>query len=154
MFIAPVDATRGEGEWRPFLESHPFGHLVVPGGPDRDLPVFRTRDNMSAGEHPPRVQNHSRPYRPEIALRDMDSGNPCITRRLNAAAPAHSPPAGDPSESGVHVSVISKLASPAARATSHCNCSGIWRWDQRGLTGSGLLRGSAASALPAAARKR
>ena len=39
MFIAPVDATRGEGEWRPFLESHPFGHLVVPGGPDRDLPV-------------------------------------------------------------------------------------------------------------------
>jgi transcriptional regulator len=39
MFIAPVDATRGEGEWRPFVESHPFGHLVVPGGPDRDLPV-------------------------------------------------------------------------------------------------------------------
>ena len=39
MFIAPVDATRGEGEWRPFLEPHPFGHLVVPGGPDRDLPV-------------------------------------------------------------------------------------------------------------------
>ncbi|HEY5384957.1 MAG TPA: FMN-binding negative transcriptional regulator [Acidimicrobiales bacterium] len=39
MFIAPVDATRGEEEWRPFLESHPFGHLVVPGGPDRDLPV-------------------------------------------------------------------------------------------------------------------
>jgi transcriptional regulator len=39
MFIAPVDATRGEGEWRPFLESHPFGHLVVPGGPDRDLPL-------------------------------------------------------------------------------------------------------------------
>jgi transcriptional regulator len=39
MFIAPVDAARGEGEWRPFVESHPFGHLVVPGGPDRDLPV-------------------------------------------------------------------------------------------------------------------
>jgi transcriptional regulator len=39
MFIAPVDATRGEGEWRPFVESHPFGHLVVPGGPGRDLPV-------------------------------------------------------------------------------------------------------------------
>src|ERR1700722_2815374 len=39
MFIAPVDATRGEEEWRPFVESHPFGHLVVPGGPDRDLPV-------------------------------------------------------------------------------------------------------------------
>jgi transcriptional regulator len=29
----------GEGEWRPFVESHPFGHLVAPGGPDRDLPV-------------------------------------------------------------------------------------------------------------------
>jgi transcriptional regulator len=39
MFIAPVDATHGEDEWRPFVESHPFGHLVVPGGPDRDLPV-------------------------------------------------------------------------------------------------------------------
>ena len=39
MFIAPVDATRGEDEWRPFVESHPFGHLVVPGGPVRDLPV-------------------------------------------------------------------------------------------------------------------
>jgi transcriptional regulator len=39
MFIAPVDATRGEDEWRSFVESHPFGHLVVPGGPDRDLPV-------------------------------------------------------------------------------------------------------------------
>ena len=39
MFIAPVDATRGEDEWRPFVESHPFGHLVAPGGPARDLPV-------------------------------------------------------------------------------------------------------------------
>ena len=39
MFIAPVDATRGEEEWRPFVASHPFGHLVVPGGPTRDLPV-------------------------------------------------------------------------------------------------------------------
>src|SRR6202046_1906370 len=39
MFIAPVDATRGEDEWRSFVESHPSGHLVVPGGPDRDLPV-------------------------------------------------------------------------------------------------------------------
>ena len=33
MFIAPVDATRGEDEWRPFVTSHPFGHLVAPGGP-------------------------------------------------------------------------------------------------------------------------
>ncbi len=39
MFIAPVDATSGEDEWRPFVMSHPFGHLVAPGGPGRDLPV-------------------------------------------------------------------------------------------------------------------
>src|ERR1700686_2634460 len=39
MFIAPVDATLGESEWRPFVETHPFGHLVAPGGPGRDLPV-------------------------------------------------------------------------------------------------------------------
>lgn len=39
MFVAPVDATRGEDEWRSFVESHPFGHLVAPGGPGRDLPV-------------------------------------------------------------------------------------------------------------------
>ena len=39
MFIAPVDATTGEEEWRPFVEAHPFGHLVAPGGPDRALPV-------------------------------------------------------------------------------------------------------------------
>ncbi len=39
MFIAPVDATIGEEEWRPFVEAHPFGHLVAPGGADRDLPV-------------------------------------------------------------------------------------------------------------------
>ena len=39
MFIAPADATRGEDEWRSFVTSHPFGHLVAPGGPGRDLPV-------------------------------------------------------------------------------------------------------------------
>ena len=39
MFIAPADATRGEDEWRPFVVSHPFGHLVAPGGPARELPV-------------------------------------------------------------------------------------------------------------------
>src|ERR1700683_2951965 len=39
MFIAPADATRGEDEWRSFLTSHPFGHLVAPGGPGRALPV-------------------------------------------------------------------------------------------------------------------
>src|SRR5271168_1675340 len=39
MFISPSDATRGEDEWRSFVTSHPFGHLVAPGGPRRDLPV-------------------------------------------------------------------------------------------------------------------
>jgi len=39
MFIAPADATNGEDEWRAFVGSHPFGHLVVPGGPGRQLPV-------------------------------------------------------------------------------------------------------------------
>jgi transcriptional regulator len=39
MFIAPVDATLGEHEWRPFVTSHPFGHLIAPGGPDRELPI-------------------------------------------------------------------------------------------------------------------
>ena len=39
MFIAPADATRGEEEWRSFVTSHPFGHLVAPGGPGRGLPV-------------------------------------------------------------------------------------------------------------------
>ncbi len=39
MFIAQVDATRGEDEWRPFVTSHPFGHLVAPGGGGRDVPV-------------------------------------------------------------------------------------------------------------------
>jgi transcriptional regulator len=39
MFIAPADATLGEEEWRPFVAAHPFGHLVAPGGPARDLPV-------------------------------------------------------------------------------------------------------------------
>jgi len=39
MFIAPVDATLGETEWRLFVEAHPFGHLIAPGGPARDLPV-------------------------------------------------------------------------------------------------------------------
>ena len=30
MFIAPADATRGEDEWRPFVEAQTFGHLVAP----------------------------------------------------------------------------------------------------------------------------
>ena len=39
MFVAPADATLGEDEWRPFVASNPFGHLVASGGPARQLPV-------------------------------------------------------------------------------------------------------------------
>ena len=38
MHIAPVDATVGESEWRPFVESQGFGHLAA-AGRDRDVPV-------------------------------------------------------------------------------------------------------------------
>ena len=50
MFIAPVDATLGEGEWRPFLEAHPFGHLVAAGGPGRDVPVVVPTQFVLAGD--------------------------------------------------------------------------------------------------------
>ena len=50
MFIAPVDATRGEGEWRPFVEAHPFGHLVAPGGTERELPVVVPTQFVLAGD--------------------------------------------------------------------------------------------------------
>jgi transcriptional regulator len=49
MFIAPVDATLGESEWRPFVTSHPFGHLVAPGGPDREMPVVVPTQFVLAG---------------------------------------------------------------------------------------------------------
>jgi transcriptional regulator len=39
MYVAPVDASLGEPEWRSFVASHPFGHLVAAGGPDRPYPV-------------------------------------------------------------------------------------------------------------------
>jgi transcriptional regulator len=40
MFVAPVDATLGEREWRTFVDEHPFGHLIAPGDRSkRDLPV-------------------------------------------------------------------------------------------------------------------
>jgi transcriptional regulator len=38
VYTAPVDATLGEAEWRPFVEANSFGHLVAPGR-DRDVPV-------------------------------------------------------------------------------------------------------------------
>ncbi len=49
MFIAPVDATLGEAEWRPFVEAHPFGHLLAPGGADRELPVVVPTQFVLAG---------------------------------------------------------------------------------------------------------
>jgi transcriptional regulator len=38
VYTAPVDATFGEAEWRPFVDANPFGHLVA-AGRDRDIPV-------------------------------------------------------------------------------------------------------------------
>ncbi len=38
MYTAPVDASFGEAEWRPFVEANSFGHVVAPGR-DRDVPV-------------------------------------------------------------------------------------------------------------------
>ena len=49
MFVAPVDATLGENEWRGFVEAHPFGHLVVRGGPERDFPVVVPTQFVLAG---------------------------------------------------------------------------------------------------------
>jgi transcriptional regulator len=50
MFIAPVDATLGEPEWRAFVEAHPFGHLVAGGGPERLVPVVVPTQFVLAGE--------------------------------------------------------------------------------------------------------
>jgi transcriptional regulator len=49
MFVAPVDATFGEAEWREFVTSHPFGHLVARGGPDRSYPVVVPTQFVLAG---------------------------------------------------------------------------------------------------------
>jgi transcriptional regulator len=38
MYIAPVDASVGEAEWRPFVEANQFGHLVA-AGRGREVPV-------------------------------------------------------------------------------------------------------------------
>jgi transcriptional regulator len=38
MYTAPVDATIGEAEWRPFVDANPFGHLIA-AGRGRDVPV-------------------------------------------------------------------------------------------------------------------
>lgn len=49
MYIAPVDATSGESEWRAFVASHPFGHLVAAGGPERAFPVVVPTQFVLAG---------------------------------------------------------------------------------------------------------
>jgi len=38
MYTAPVDATLGEAEWRPFVAATSFGHLVA-AGRNREVPV-------------------------------------------------------------------------------------------------------------------
>jgi transcriptional regulator len=38
MYTAPVDATLGEAEWRPFVEANQFGHLIA-AGRGREVPV-------------------------------------------------------------------------------------------------------------------
>jgi transcriptional regulator len=49
MFVAPVDATLGEGEWRGFVDAHPFGHLVARGGHHREFPVVVPTQFVLAG---------------------------------------------------------------------------------------------------------
>jgi transcriptional regulator len=49
MFVAPVDATLGEPEWRAFVDAHPFGHLVARGGADREYPVVVPTQFVLAG---------------------------------------------------------------------------------------------------------
>jgi transcriptional regulator len=50
MFIAPVDATSGEPEWRAFVDAHRFGHLVARGAPWRDVPVVVPTQFVLAGD--------------------------------------------------------------------------------------------------------
>jgi transcriptional regulator len=49
VYTAPVDATLGETEWRPFVEANSFGHLVAPGR-DRDVPVVVPTQFVLNGE--------------------------------------------------------------------------------------------------------
>ena len=49
MFIAPVDATLGDREWRAFVAAHPFGHLVARGALDREVPVVVPTQFVLAG---------------------------------------------------------------------------------------------------------
>jgi transcriptional regulator len=49
VFVAPVDATRAESEWRTFVDTHPFGHLVAAGGPEREFPVVVPTQFVLAG---------------------------------------------------------------------------------------------------------
>ena len=49
MFVAPVDAPLGNEEWRDFVATHPFGHLVARGAADRDVPVVVPTQYVLAG---------------------------------------------------------------------------------------------------------
>jgi transcriptional regulator len=50
VYIAPVDATWGEDEWRGFVEAQGFGHLVAGGGPRREVPVVVPTQFVLDGE--------------------------------------------------------------------------------------------------------
>ena len=49
MFIPPADRTIGEAEWRRFVDSQRFGHLVAPGV-DREYPVVAPTQFVLEGE--------------------------------------------------------------------------------------------------------
>jgi len=49
VYTAPVDATLGEAEWRPFVQANPFGHLIAPGR-GRDVPVVVPTQFVLEGE--------------------------------------------------------------------------------------------------------
>ncbi len=49
MYVAGVDRSTGEHEWRPFVEAQGFGHLVAPGA-RRDYPVIVPTQFVLDGE--------------------------------------------------------------------------------------------------------
>jgi transcriptional regulator len=49
VYTAPVDASIGEAEWRPFVEANSFGHLVA-AGRGRDVPVVVPTQFLLSGE--------------------------------------------------------------------------------------------------------
>ncbi|HEY2213808.1 MAG TPA: FMN-binding negative transcriptional regulator [Acidimicrobiales bacterium] len=49
MYTAPVDASIGEAEWRPFVEANSFGHLVA-AGRGREVPVVVPTQFLLSGD--------------------------------------------------------------------------------------------------------